>query len=546
MSVKLKIYLACAGFVLIIAALGLLARQQAAEMGRLAISIYDHSLMGMSYVDQTQAEFLRLAAARGPGRDTLADADGRAALQKVLDRLDVALERATSDRARAAGAHARATLAALADAPAEALAERMVQADQAVTKLVRRITADGLEARDTAEATAAASARVVLVGIAIAVAAAVGVGVTVGRSLSRPLLQLVRTIEALAAGELTHAVPPRLLRRRDEIGQVARTIAVFRDAMAQNAVAEQEHAGLQQKSEAEKVRALRAAADSIEQETTQVAARSAQSSAALVACAQDLATSATRVLSSVAAVVAASDRALQRSEVVAATGEELSASSREIAGQIGRAAAEIGSTARGGARAREIINGLAGMVGQINRVAGLIAGIAGRTNLLALNATIEAARAGEAGRGFAVVAGEVKALAIQTARSTAEIAQTAGAIERATGDAVEVVRDIVERIGAIERITESVAAAAGQQTAATGEIARNVAQTADAMRLVSEQIGLVSVEAHSTDESVAEMRALAGTVGDQIGELREVMVRVVRTSSETAERRGNPGTALAA
>ncbi len=58
---------------------------------------------------------------------------------------------------------------------------------------------------------------------------------------------------------------------------------------------------------------------------------------------------------------------------------------------------------------------------RIGDVVSLIGDIASRTNLLALNATIEAARAGEAGKGFAVVAGEVKALAAQTSKATAEI-----------------------------------------------------------------------------------------------------------------------------
>ncbi len=56
------------------------------------------------------------------------------------------------------------------------------------------------------------------------------------------------------------------------------------------------------------------------------------------------------------------------------------------------------------------------------QIVGLIDAIAAQTNLLALNATIEAARAGEAGRGFAVVAQEVKSLAAETSRATAEIA----------------------------------------------------------------------------------------------------------------------------
>ena len=69
------------------------------------------------------------------------------------------------------------------------------------------------------------------------------------------------------------------------------------------------------------------------------------------------------------------------------------------------------------------IEGLAAATQRIDGVLTLIQTIAEQTNLLALNATIEAARAGDAGRGFAVVAHEVKALAGQTAKATAEISE---------------------------------------------------------------------------------------------------------------------------
>ena len=61
MSVQLKILAACMCFVAIIAALGGLAQQQASQMGRLAVGIYDHAFMGMTFVDQAQEEFLRFA-----------------------------------------------------------------------------------------------------------------------------------------------------------------------------------------------------------------------------------------------------------------------------------------------------------------------------------------------------------------------------------------------------------------------------------------------------------------------------------------------------
>jgi methyl-accepting chemotaxis protein len=239
----------------------------------------------------------------------------------------------------------------------------------------------------------------------------------------------------------------------------------------------------------------------------------------------------------VGSVTQASEVALQRSEMVAAAGDALSVSARLIASQIHDTAAEIASTARAGERAREIIKRLAGAVSQIGTVANLIGEIASRTNLLALNATIESARAGDAGRGFAVVAVEVKSLATQTALSTGEITRNAREIEQATRDAVQVVSEMVERVATIERITQSVATAAEEQTAATREIARNVVGTSEAMRVVSGQIVSVTEEARGTDAAVTEMRALAGTIGDNITELRSVMVRIVRTSSDSANRR---------
>ena len=94
----------------------------------------------------------------------------------------------------------------------------------------------------------------------------------------------------------------------------------------------------------------------------------------------------------------------------------------------------------------------------------LIQAIAEQTNLLALNATIEAARAGDAGRGFAVVAHEVKALAGQTAKATAEIGENVSMIQSSTRNAVDAVREIGGAVREINDVTSAIAGASASRT----------------------------------------------------------------------------------
>src|SRR5258707_6574355 len=146
------------------------------------------------------------------------------------------------------------------------------------------------------------------------------------------------------------------------------------------------------------------------------------------------------------AAAGATEQASSNVSAVASAAEELSASVEEIGRQVRQSASAVEQAGQRTEKSVAEIEGLAAATQRIDGVLTLIQAIAEQTNLLALNATIEAAPAGDAGRGFALVAHEVKALAGQTAKATAEIGQNVGMIQTSTRNAVDAVREIATTV----------------------------------------------------------------------------------------------------
>lgn len=534
MSIQLKIQCACLSFLMVLGVLGGLAELQVVRMGRLATGIYDHAFMGMSYVDQAQQDYLRAFAKHASAGPDAGGAAIREDLDSVLDKLDVALERASSDRTRVAGAATRAAISGLRDLPTLEMTRQFQAADAAMSQLVARFQADGLLKRDDAESLAQLGWTILLAELAAASVVMAVMGWLVGRSLSRPMTAVVRVIRGLTAGDLGETLPDRLLARRDEIGEIARATALFSDALRSNEQAVLEQAALRGQVAAERATLLSRAAALIERDSAEAGQRAAECSAMLTVHADDLAASATRVLASVAEVSLGASDALSGSELVAAAGEELSLTAQNVAGRMGKAAQEASDTVQAGAQARLVIDRLSDATAEISSFATLIDTIATRTKLLSFNAAIEAARSGAAGLGFAVVANEVKNLAMQTALSTQDIRRRAQDIQSATHAAAAALDEMVGRAGAIESITQAVAAAAEQQMIATDEIAGNVAASAATLRAVARQVVTVSQEAHDTAVAVTKLREISGEVQGVVRNLHGVVMRTLSRSPDAA------------
>lgn len=174
----------------------------------------------------------------------------------------------------------------------------------------------------------------------------------------------------------------------------------------------------------------------------------------------------------------------QSMQRIDAHGRRLQQTGGEVRGLVEDSTRNIYDAHSASRSSRETADQLRTVAGEISGILSLITHIAKQTNLLALNATIEAARAGEAGRGFAVVAQEVKNLANQTQNAAASVEQRLGSIASMTKEVSSAIVSVDGHVDMIRQNADRIDQAVSDQHQASSDIL-------DAIRLVlggSEQV----------------------------------------------------------
>ncbi|AWL99846.1 methyl-accepting chemotaxis protein [Bradyrhizobium amphicarpaeae] len=393
---------------------------------------------------------------------------------------------------------------------------------------IEKSVAQRYDAAQADEASTRASIKLWMwVALGCAILMVGGVAFFIGRSISTALISMVRSMTGLANGDTSVVIPG--VGRKDEIGEMAGAVAVFKANMAEAERLRAEQAEAEARGRAQRKADMQRLADGFEGAVGEIIETVSSAATELEASSSTLTRTAERGNSLATAVAAASEEASANVQSVSSASEELSSSVSEISRQVQESARvadiAVGQAQRTNTRVAELTKAAS----RIGDVVELISTIAAQTNLLALNATIEAARAGEAGKGFAVVATEVKALAEQTAKATGEIGQQIGAIQTATEESVGAIKEIGETIARMSEISSTIAAAVEEQGAATQEISRNIQHAAQGTSDVSANIGDVQRGAGETGAASAQVHSAAQSLSQESHRLKSEVTRFLET-----------------
>lgn len=364
--------------------------------------------------------------------------------------------------------------------------------------------------------------------VCVAMILCIGVGLKLATSISHNIKKSISIMGKVAEGDLTVWVDDKMLKRKDEIGDLSRVTVKLKDTL--KGILK----GISQNSESllEASRALGNAADTtngtmneVQNAVSQVVANSTEQSKNSESTSENMRIMGEHITETSTEVDTLNQNAASMQKSSKKTADTL-AQLCHINEEVERIIGEV----------KEQTDRTNASIQKINAAMEFITSIAEETNLLSLNASIEAARAGESGRGFAVVADQIKKLAEQSNQSGHEIEETtkalmedsaremeimqrmqeiiteqSGSMQETRANVSEVLKEIEDSMQSILQIRES-----------TGRLAESRGEVMEAVEQLS-QIAHDNVD--STQQTYTETQEVLDTfkqVYDSAGQLKKI------------------------
>ena len=326
------------------------------------------------------------------------------------------------------------------------------------------------------------------------------VAMRMAASISKNIKNSVAVVGKLADGDLNVWVDEKLLKRKDEIGDLSRGTMTLRDAMKSVIRDISENA----KKLLSTSQILGTAADNTNGTMSQV-----QQAVSLVVDNSSEQAKNSRNTSdhmkimgeNITETTAEVQNLDQNATFMHSSSENTSATLEKLCGineQVEQMLSQV----------QQQTNRTNDSVQKIQQATTIISSIAEETNLLSLNASIEAARAGESGRGFAVVAGQIKKLAEQSDQSSQEIEQIASTLIRDSSLAVEsmqsmqqIITSQSESMAETQNIVKEVLGEIGNSMQSIRQIKASTQRLEDSRNEVVQAVGELSGIAEENVES---------------------------------------------